>query len=315
MDPSATMAEIQAAIGSSSRSGSMGWLLMGALIIVVLLGGAATVVYLTVVRSSDVEQARIMATKGSLALAQGQFDDARKSIEESLRLDPKNAEAQASLDLLNRNEQSERSYRRAQEMLSADAYSDARHALEGIKEGTPRHKDVPGLERQIDQDEAAELTKKAQRALGENDLDKADKLVTRALDLHEDNELARALQDKIIKAKARPLEAVRPGERDDAPKGESWTEPDKKSEKQPAKKKPAKKKPAKKKPAKKKPEKKSSSSSLSDDQADDLYRQAVRAYKDDDLKKSRRLLNKVIKGTKPGSKYHLKASSFIDRRL
>ena len=51
----------------------MGWLLLGALIIVVLLGTAATVVYVTVVRGSDEEQARILATKGSLALAQAQM--------------------------------------------------------------------------------------------------------------------------------------------------------------------------------------------------------------------------------------------------
>ncbi|MBN2359883.1 MAG: FHA domain-containing protein, partial [Deltaproteobacteria bacterium] len=97
LDESAGLEDL-AGLGQPPRFGSAGWLLAGAGLIVVLLGLAALIFYLTQVKNSQADQARQFALQGMQALLEDDVDNARRAFQEALTRQPDNPEAKQGLE-------------------------------------------------------------------------------------------------------------------------------------------------------------------------------------------------------------------------
>lgn len=299
-----SMEDIRAAIGSSQRFGSTGWLIGGASLIVLILGLAAMIFYLTQVRNSDEEQAKTLAMAGLQNMLQGRYADARSLFEQAEQYDPDNKTVAENLELLVRYEQSTRAYQRSMELMDDGDYEGARHALQGVVVGTPKYKEVDQARRRIDEAEASDLLQQARKKLKKNHFAEAERLAEKALVLEPKNSEARSLQEEIKQA-AKPKEP----EPQVAPQPPPQPQP-KKTQRQVRRNRPQKSY------SRPKPRPKPKRSfSLSDGEAKSLYREALQAYKADELKRARNLLNKIKRGTKPGNLYYEKATSFLVRKL
>ncbi|MFH1808882.1 MAG: FHA domain-containing protein [Pseudomonadota bacterium] len=292
-----SLTEIREAIGAPGRFGSVGWLLGGAVIILVLLGIAGAVVYVTQLKNNRAEQARALVVGGHQALAVAKFDEARAQFEQAIALDATNDEAKKGLEILQRTRQSNAAFERALQLLEGKDYDGARHALEGVLADTPRFRDVEDARSRIDKAEASELVAQARTLFKGGQLADAEKILQKALNMVPEHSAGQALAKDIDKAKSTPLTPVQ-----ETP-----------AENTPPKVEPERKKP----PPVRKPRRRprASSARMSDSEAKGLYRDALEAYKNDDRDRARTLLKRIINGTSSSSLYHEKARSFMIRKL
>ncbi|MBN2360523.1 MAG: hypothetical protein JXR83_13795, partial [Deltaproteobacteria bacterium] len=204
-------------------------------------------------------------------------------------------------------EQGNKQYARAQELLKKGNFNEARHALDGVPEGSTRAKDAADLRKAIDRAEVDHLVARGRAELKAGRLDQAEPLAEKALVLDGNHAGARALQQEIEKAKAAALVPVPPAE------PEKKVEPEKPQEPAPRKHTGRTKK--KKSRTVREPRPAPEPRGLSESEAEQLYRDGLDAYKADQLDKSKRIMQKIIKQAPAGSAFREKAKSFIERRL
>lgn len=299
-----------AGLGQPPRFGSTGWLLAGAGLIVVLLALAALIFYLTQIKSSRADQAQQFVVQGMDAMLKGDLDAARRDFEEAQTRDPKNLDAKKQLEQLGRIDQAEKQFARAQDFFKKGNFGEARHAIEGIPDGTARAKDAEALRQAVDRAEIDDLVARGRAELKAGRIAQAEPLVDKALVLDNAHAGAKGLQQDIEKAKAAAAAAAAPPPEPEKPKEvEKPKEPEKKQPvRQPKKKRTRSVRES-------RPTPPAEPSGLSDSEARQLYSDGVQAFKDDQLDKAKRIMQKIAKKAPANSEWRQKAESFIERKL
>lgn len=312
--PGQSLSEIRAAIGASGGVSSTTWFIGGAILILVLLAGLALLVFNAQIKNSASEEAAGLLMRGHQALALTQYDQAHQFFTQAQGLTPDSPEVNSALDLLARHQQSSKAYARALELLKKEDFDEARHALEGVVAGTPRAVDVPDTRRRIDRAEANALVRQAQQYFDKKSLDQAEQLAEKARIVLPEHAGAQSMIQKIHAAR-KSLTPVNPVTTPQDPANAQTQAPAPQPQAQP---KPQVKRPQPKPRPKKvrRPHPRTRRrAKLSDGDAKNLYKDALRAYKNGNKSKSKALLKRILRGTKAGNLYHEKAQSFIVRKL
>lgn len=301
-DPSETMAAIRAAIGTPRRSGTTAWILAG-IGALVLAGAVVLALYLTDRRADrDRAEAASLTLRATQALAQGDYPEAKRQFEQALVLVPGHAEASTGLQLLLRTTQSAQSMERSARLIAERNYDGARHALQGVAEGTPQYQKVAAELQRIKDIEIQELLTQARTMLTKGELDDAEREISHALDLESDHKEARMLLGELEREREKiGAGAERPPEVTPDPPTIAQPTHVKKPPRKPGQRKPR--------PAPR------STTKLNEDEAKQLFQDGINAYKAGDHALARRLLKKVVSGRPTSSLYYQKAQSFLIRKL